>query len=857
VKEGAMINVFLMRMLSSLLAVAAFLILRSDDCTALPSTLSTSSKTQIKRNFGNPPLYLQIPTNQRRDRNSGLKTTGSSSSPLYSFAFGKGKEDDLSPLLPLYDFASKDFLRSPITTAVPLKESMAIIFLQHELKLSERTLMNVIVNHSSLMYLRVDTNLRPTIEVFRSFGFKDKDIRSMVEQTPSVLAINHEWTLPEKLISLQSMFNLNKINLVKVVVKQPFLLTSSIERNLEISEFFMCTVGLSKEQTRALLLHDPRVAMTTGRVLDGCWSLLTDLYGLSDQQARGCCMRCPLLFSRAVLKDVDERVRFFCEELGLAPLPPSDTEDGAQAEGEEVAAISPIGDDIHKLVMRYPQLFYLDVDVFLRPNARLLRDLLGLDAKGLARLLGVFPQLLGYNPETLSVLCKQAMFLLTGVDFDEEEAQERARATAMEEEDEEEDEDEDEDALYGSWSLWGEDHGKDGGVRGTGSVLGTHLKLHHASMVSQAVANALSTKKGANNSLRPPSSYLESGSGEDESSVDGGSTEFLFSMDDIFDKNLTSSARGNEVGNRGINLDDGDRDGLDKTNIEDDEDGYKVKGKRKAVSSGQREEGSTPDLDLLADIVGGYSVSLLGQDNDHRSEEVQMVARCVAHFEHAVSCLSLPKDKAVKLLCAAPWVLSYRPERSQRVLATLAVTLGMNKAEVEKCVSMYPRLLSLGVDGKLHTLLRELARAAMADRRHFPPTAGEAQWYEEDYKMQKGLFTCEHEDQERYILHHRNHWLRSLVRQVVLKYPPVLGTSMNKVTERIHAMELIYMNAKSAPSLSLEEEGQRRQWSDEFVTTLRRTPGQHDRWVLKQQLTRRALRIEEGQKKKEKEKGGK
>ena len=53
------------------------------------------------------------------------------------------------------------------------------------------------------MYLKVDSNIKPTIEVLTEHGFKTSHIRSMVSQVPSILAINHVWTLPEKLLSLQ------------------------------------------------------------------------------------------------------------------------------------------------------------------------------------------------------------------------------------------------------------------------------------------------------------------------------------------------------------------------------------------------------------------------------------------------------------------------------------------------------------------------------------------------------------------------------------------------------------------------------------------------------------------------------
>ena len=111
----------------------------------------------------------------------------------------------------------------------------AYFFLQKELKLPEHHLTNIMLRYPNIMYLKVDSNLRPTVDVFKSFGFREKDIRQMVGSCPYVLAINHEWTLPEKLISIQKMFNLNRSGLIKIVVSRPYLLMCSIQRNIEVS----------------------------------------------------------------------------------------------------------------------------------------------------------------------------------------------------------------------------------------------------------------------------------------------------------------------------------------------------------------------------------------------------------------------------------------------------------------------------------------------------------------------------------------------------------------------------------------------------------------------------------------------
>ena len=76
-------------------------------------------------------------------------------------------------------------------------DDMAFMFLMQEINLKQEVLERIIVKYSWILYLKVDTNLRPTIEVFRSYGYTNSDICAMVSRIPSVLAINHEKTLPQ------------------------------------------------------------------------------------------------------------------------------------------------------------------------------------------------------------------------------------------------------------------------------------------------------------------------------------------------------------------------------------------------------------------------------------------------------------------------------------------------------------------------------------------------------------------------------------------------------------------------------------------------------------------------------------
>ena len=63
-----------------------------------------------------------------------------------------------------------------------------IQYLQNQLKIPEDILANMLLKYSWILYLKVDSNLKPTIEVFKEFGFKDAHIRQMVSMVPSILA---------------------------------------------------------------------------------------------------------------------------------------------------------------------------------------------------------------------------------------------------------------------------------------------------------------------------------------------------------------------------------------------------------------------------------------------------------------------------------------------------------------------------------------------------------------------------------------------------------------------------------------------------------------------------------------------
>jgi mTERF len=719
--------------------------------------------------------------------------------------------------------------------------NLGYFYLQKELKLSEHHMVKIMEKYPWIMYLKVDTNLRPTVEVLKSFGFRDKDVRTILEKVPPILGINHEWTLPEKLISLQKMFNLNRAGLVKLVVHQPFLLTCSIDRNIRVSEFLSETVGLSPESIRNCLLCCPEVAMSGITKMAACWSVLTDIYGLSDKQARALVVQYPIVLTHRTLKTIQDKVSFFSEELNMSP---------------------PFR-EVQKIIMRYPQLLCIDPNVFMRPNVALLKEYLELDREGIAKLISFFPSALGYNPKTLERAIRKSLFMLTGL-----EEYSSARGSGGEELGDDDDED---DLGIFEGEVQDVSNLALGDLRrgplsldlqsielAASNILdvkdGDILSLH----ILPASLNPFSSRQGREGGVVEPHIIISSTGHEGRSRIQVKTDTHI-----LADDGIQAALSINQDENEYEDGDDEDNDDYNYFDGSDDLFGYETgeyesgnekKGRAqkesdsKSSSSGSGNLSQSVGVDVIAEAVArirakvdgkpsvsGFSIAdvistalssnipppipaltpaltpvpvpvtdpvpipVLGPNSvpalvpvpdpipafvpgPFMGDELTLMAVDVAvqserevdiadsmndvthSFEstwttatstaaaavtstatstatstststststthtvaaHAAneieamrlmmllySTLSIDKARALCVVKSAPWVLSYRPERSQRTLSTIGFSLGMSRTELSRLVRSYPRVLSLSVDGKISEVLTALANAA-------------------------------------------------------------------------------------------------------------------------------------------------
>jgi hypothetical protein len=423
-------------------------------------------------------------------------------------------------------------------------EPLAVSYLERELGLDGDTLKRIVLQHPWVLYLKVKTNVMPTIAVLESFGFSKGDVRKLISSVPSVLGISYNWTLPEKLMSLRTMFNISPADLPRLLKAQPYLLTSSVSRNQRTAHFFTDIMGVDDQKLSELLLKEPKLCMSSATMLQRCWSVLTKLYGFTSEDTRDMVYRYPTLLSLQLVRGIKERLVLLSSELGVASFPSTYWQ---------------------LLCKRFPPLLYIDTDLFLRPNIETLRQLLNAHSSAfgsgglgiaaadtindvengkLTTMVKVFPQLLGYNADTLRRMCRDTLHLLTG----------------------------------------------------------NPVELFANSACTAAVST-FSTQ---------------------------------------WEQTVASMLHDNDISR----------------------------------------------LDLIAEAAAHFNGQGKGQPS---SEQARDEARAVAALTLSASTLLLAPDRAVETLRRAPWILAYRTQRSQTVLAALAVSLGMSRAELSHCVSVYPR----------------------------------------------------------------------------------------------------------------------------------------------------------------------
>jgi len=502
-------------------------------------------------------------------------------------------------------------------------------------------------------------------------------------------------------------------------------------------------------------------------------------------------LRYPYLMSFKLLKDIKQRLEFFCSELYLSP-PPA------------------VG-DIQLLAYRFPQLLFMDVDVFLRPNAIILKTYLQLDTTSqLLSLLKIFPQLLGYNPITLRKLCERAIRLLTGrsdllMDKDNCQPQSTAGGDGY--------------SLSYSFPAFQQLEEKFPSVFNDSMTDSAIDGLDDEGSMDAELL--LSEMKSSDLAINP---YLDSDMGIDCSR----DSHEVVLIDDFETDRLSQLANASMVSAsdwvhsvRSINP----RDVAAEFDLIDDivEDSV---ADQQLLSSpfieSHPECSQSRELTFLPLEMGSLSGNMTKDMPAEGSSVPSSHLEAVSLLAQSAAYLEIAPERALHMLRTSPWILAYRTARSQGVLSALMVSLGLSRAELTKCVVTYPRLLSLSLEGKMSTVLRAIAVAARKYLRRNPnhklKTSSKFIYSSADFQHNPPLSNLSSQLSSLVLLKdaltaRRNDNVRSLVRELVVRYPLILGTAMPRITERMDAADRAAV-----------------EWSS-YLAVLRRSPDAHSKWM--------------------------
>ena len=436
--------------------------------------------------------------------------------------------------------------------------------------------------------------------------------------------------------------------------------------------FFEENLQLSSAQLSGLLSSHPQLLMLSLDTLEGCWKRLSDTYNIPTDVICKMIIKLPRVLSKATISRHQERIDFLSYDLNFPP---------------------PFS-AFQKLTQRFPEILFLDLDFFLRPNTKLLKDFLVLNDEGVSKLIMLSPRVLYHNPKTLESRLRSTLYLLTSnQSFLESSPPEDSFCAER---------------TISSLVLEGEDQEE-----------------------------------------------------EDSFDIDG----WLYSDQDVIDTALIENY------------------GEDFELMSD-------------VHPELLEDLGAINLDLIFDIVYDassckphieteYSSTLMEQ-SVFSEESLDTISRTI--FQSFASSLSIDLVRARHIVSTVPWLISYRPQRNLLVISALAVSLGMSRAEISKCVGTYPRLLCLGVDGKITRVLRVLANGAFewtkASARNNDRNSGGADLSEADVLLQlSGLES--NEINRSAVIYRRQAEVRLLLRQIILRYPNILGSDVLKIQTAI------------------------------------------------------------------------
>lgn len=286
-------------------------------------------------------------------------------------------EEDLSllhdidmPSLQGSNHNDSSFTPSNFISLSRLSAELSYFYLRDELGLGEDMMWKITNTAGSILGLKV-SNIRNKVELLRNtIKLSDEDLRVLLSAMPSLLQLSATKNISPTILFLIRQLDLGTKDLRTLVLGCPALLKYSIPNLQKKIEFFETTMGYNIDETRALLLSEPKLLTSSVKeALIPRYRFLLKEVAINREDIRTIVQKNPRILLMSVDQNLQPKLIFFMiMTLMLTP------------------------DEVRKVLLKFPGILDYNLENHILP---IIRYFLSLDVSAveIGNMIGKFPRL--------------------------------------------------------------------------------------------------------------------------------------------------------------------------------------------------------------------------------------------------------------------------------------------------------------------------------------------------------------------------------------------------------------------------------------------------------------------------------
>jgi mTERF domain-containing protein len=267
---------------------------------------------------------------------------------------------------------------SPLTLdqlSQPFMANVSYFYLRNELGLSDVAMWRITHEASSALAMSTDV-IRHKINVLRDLmDLSDENIRTLLEIQPAILHLSADKNIAPTILYLLRALDLGRDDLRKLVMGSSSVLSYNIQTLQSKISFFTNTMGFSVDETRSLLVREPRLLRAS---VDS--GLKPRMYFFTKE------IEIPMMSLRTIILK-NPKILLYSVEQNLIP----------KIVFHLIMKLQMSEAHVEKLLLSYPQFLDHNLERSIQPKTQFLLLDLGFTVKETRSVFMKFPRLVTYS----------------------------------------------------------------------------------------------------------------------------------------------------------------------------------------------------------------------------------------------------------------------------------------------------------------------------------------------------------------------------------------------------------------------------------------------------------------------------